>query len=224
MLALYQQMCCKLTWWESSAVFLQQRTVFRLGVSPESIQSCAKDIRLNQSQALSSAHHTLLSKRLRKLTSHVAAYYSTLRSKESNSSCIRSIPAASCRRRSQISQELGKQRKIGNASAANVNTESSLEAHNPFNVALGKSALSFAFNFLKRCWRSNHVEDHHMCGSLLHDCLEAFESIPVASLFGRHKVQEPVNGPLIEIAHRSIQFLESCLQGLASSFILFYAP
>ena len=52
---------------------------------------------------------------------------------------------------------------------------------NFFGKALGKAALSFAFNFLK-CWRSASVEDRLMCSEMLSETLEIFQSLPVVAL------------------------------------------
>ena len=45
-----------------------------------------------------------------------------------------------------------------------------------------RTALSFAFAFLKRAWRSG--EDTDLCSDVLKEALMILQSLPVASMFG----------------------------------------
>ena len=71
-----------------------------------------------------------------------------------------------------------------------------------------RTALSFAFAFLKRAWRSG--EDHDLCSDVLQQALDVLQELPIPSLF---------NGPNIsnvwlEVVDRSMEFLKSVCQGL----------
>ncbi len=85
-----------------------------------------------------------------------------------------------------------------------------------FTRVLGKSALSFAFSFLLRCWRSNLTEDRLVCHEMLKGCLEQFESIPIGSLFNlkaRNKAEQSDVQGLLDMALRCNNFLDSILCG-----------
>ena len=51
-----------------------------------------------------------------------------------------------------------------------------------------RAALSFAFAFLRRAWRSG--EDQDLCSDLLTESLEALQALPEASLFHRETVSK----------------------------------
>ena len=51
-----------------------------------------------------------------------------------------------------------------------------------------RAALSFAFAFLRRAWRSG--EDQDLCSELLAEALEALQALPEASLFHTEAVSK----------------------------------
>ncbi|KAL3192255.1 hypothetical protein MRX96_059230 [Rhipicephalus microplus] len=70
-----------------------------------------------------------------------------------------------------------------------------------------RAALSFAFAFLKRAWRSG--EDSELCGELLRESLEALRAMPEATLFH----QEVVSSVWLEVVERADKFLRSVVLG-----------
>lgn len=70
-----------------------------------------------------------------------------------------------------------------------------------------RAALSFAFAFLKRAWRSG--EDSELCGELLRESLEALRAMPEATLFH----QEAVSSVWLEVVERADKFLRSVVLG-----------
>ena len=64
-----------------------------------------------------------------------------------------------------------------------------------------RAALSFAFAFLRRAWRSG--EDTDLCSELLQESLEALRALPEASLF----YTESVSKVWLEVVERSSKFL-----------------
>ena len=64
-----------------------------------------------------------------------------------------------------------------------------------------RAALSFAFAFLKRAWRSG--EDHDLCTEVLGEALDILQSLPVALLFDTSSVSEV----WLEAVDRSMKFL-----------------
>ena len=70
-----------------------------------------------------------------------------------------------------------------------------------------RTALSFAFAFLRRAWRSG--EDCDLCSDLLQESLEAMRSLPEASLFDEHAV----SGIWLEVVERASKFLRSVVEG-----------
>lgn len=70
-----------------------------------------------------------------------------------------------------------------------------------------RTALSFAFAFLKRAWRSG--EDSDLCTEVLQQSLEVLQELPIPSLF---------NGPSVsnvwlEVVDRSMEFLKTVCLG-----------
>ena len=55
-----------------------------------------------------------------------------------------------------------------------------------------RAALSFAFAFLRRAWRSG--EDQDLCSELLAEALEALQALPEASLFHTEAVSKVGSG------------------------------
>lgn len=70
-----------------------------------------------------------------------------------------------------------------------------------------RAALSFAFAFLKRAWRSG--EDSELCGELLRESLEALRAMPEATLFH----QEAVSSVWLEVVEHADKFLRSVVLG-----------
>ncbi|XP_077559435.1 E3 ubiquitin-protein ligase HERC2 isoform X3 [Haemaphysalis longicornis] len=70
-----------------------------------------------------------------------------------------------------------------------------------------RAALSFAFAFLKRAWRSG--EDAELCGELLRESLEALRAMPEATLFH----QEALSSVWLEAVDRADKFLRSVVLG-----------
>ena len=70
-----------------------------------------------------------------------------------------------------------------------------------------RAALSFAFAFLRRAWRSG--EDADLCGELLHESLEALRSLPEATLFD----EAAVSNVWLEVVERATKFLMSIVAG-----------
>ncbi|GFN81530.1 E3 ubiquitin-protein ligase herc2-like, partial [Plakobranchus ocellatus] len=70
-----------------------------------------------------------------------------------------------------------------------------------------RAALSFAFAFLRRAWRSG--EDSDLCGELLQESLEALRSLPEASLF-----EDGSASPVwLEVVERATKFLHVVVAG-----------
>lgn len=70
-----------------------------------------------------------------------------------------------------------------------------------------RAALSFAFAFLKRAWRSG--EDSDLCGELLKESLEALRAMPEATLF----CEDAVSPVWLEVVERADKFLRSVVLG-----------
>ena len=70
-----------------------------------------------------------------------------------------------------------------------------------------RAALSFAFAFLRRAWRSG--EDADLCSDLLLESLEAMRSLPEATLFH----QGDVSTVWLEVVERAAKFLRSVVEG-----------
>ena len=74
-----------------------------------------------------------------------------------------------------------------------------------------RAALSFAFAFLRRAWRSG--EDQDLCSELLTESLEALQALPEASLFNT----EDVSKVWLEVVERSAKFLHQVVVGAGPS-------
>ena len=70
-----------------------------------------------------------------------------------------------------------------------------------------RAALSFAFAFLKRAWRSG--EDSDLCTGVLTDSLEVLHELPVALLFDTASV----SNVWVDVVERSMQFLAEVCKG-----------
>ncbi|XP_012936715.1 E3 ubiquitin-protein ligase HERC2 [Aplysia californica] len=70
-----------------------------------------------------------------------------------------------------------------------------------------RAALSFAFAFLRRAWRSG--EDSDLCGELLQESLDALRSLPEATLFE----EGSVSSVWVEVVERATKFLHSVVAG-----------
>ncbi|XP_038055580.1 E3 ubiquitin-protein ligase HERC2-like [Patiria miniata] len=70
-----------------------------------------------------------------------------------------------------------------------------------------RTALSFAFAFLRRAWRSG--EDSDLCSELLRDALEALRSLPEATLFD----EASISNVWAEVVQKATDFLTSVVVG-----------
>nr|KAF6270751.1 HECT and RLD domain containing E3 ubiquitin protein ligase 2 [Myotis myotis] len=70
-----------------------------------------------------------------------------------------------------------------------------------------RAALSFAFAFLRRAWRSG--EDADLCSELLQESLDALRALPEASLFD----ESTVSAVWLEVVERATRFLRSVVTG-----------
>lgn len=70
-----------------------------------------------------------------------------------------------------------------------------------------RAALSFAFAFLRRAWRSG--EDSDLCSELLGESLEALRSLPEGTLFDEHSV----SNVWLEVVERASKFLVTVVEG-----------
>ena len=70
-----------------------------------------------------------------------------------------------------------------------------------------RAALSFAFAFLRRAWRSG--EDADLCSELLQESLDALQSLPEATLFD----EGCVSTVWLEVVERATKFLHSVVAG-----------
>jgi E3 ubiquitin-protein ligase HERC2 len=70
-----------------------------------------------------------------------------------------------------------------------------------------RAALSFAFAFLRRAWRSG--EDSDLCTELLQETLDALIMLPEASLFDANQV----SSVWLEVVERTSKFLRSVVMG-----------
>ena len=68
-----------------------------------------------------------------------------------------------------------------------------------------RAALSFAFAFLRRAWRSG--EDTDLCNDLLQESLDALQMLEPASLFDRKNISDV----WIEVVQRTETFLRATL-------------
>ncbi len=65
-----------------------------------------------------------------------------------------------------------------------------------------RAALSFAFAFLRRAWRSG--EDSDLCTELLQESLDALRSLPAGMLFD----EAAVSSVWLEVVERATKFLQ----------------
>ena len=70
-----------------------------------------------------------------------------------------------------------------------------------------RAALSFAFAFLRRAWRSG--EDADLCNELLLEALDALRSLPEGSLYAEHSV----SNIWMEVVNRASKFLRNVVHG-----------
>ena len=71
-----------------------------------------------------------------------------------------------------------------------------------------RTALSFAFAFLKRAWRSG--EDCDLCTEVLQQTLDVLQELPIPSLFDGPEM----SNVWLEVVDRCMEFLKSVCQGL----------
>ncbi|KAF4799999.1 E3 ubiquitin-protein ligase HERC2 [Turdus rufiventris] len=77
-----------------------------------------------------------------------------------------------------------------------------------------RAALSFAFAFLRRAWRSG--EDADLCSELLQESLDALRALPEASLFD----EGTVSSVWLEVVERATKFLRSVVTGQMLSAVM----
>nr|XP_032812660.1 E3 ubiquitin-protein ligase HERC2 isoform X4 [Petromyzon marinus] len=70
-----------------------------------------------------------------------------------------------------------------------------------------RAALSFAFAFLRRAWRSG--EDADLCSELLQESLDALQALPEGTLFD----ETSVSAVWLEVVERATKFLRSVVTG-----------
>ena len=70
-----------------------------------------------------------------------------------------------------------------------------------------RAALSFAFAFLKRAWRSG--EDSDLCTEVLQEALGILQEMPVALLFNSEGVSEV----WLDVVDRAMKFLTDVCRG-----------
>lgn len=68
-----------------------------------------------------------------------------------------------------------------------------------------RAALSFAFAFLRRSWRSG--EDTDLCTEVLVESLDSLQSLPEATLF------DGISTVWLDVIERTSKFLKTVLQG-----------
>ena len=71
-----------------------------------------------------------------------------------------------------------------------------------------RTALSFAFAFLKRAWRSG--EDSDLCTEVLQEASEILQELPVALMFD----SQSVSGVWLDVVERTMKFLSEVCTGL----------
>ena len=70
-----------------------------------------------------------------------------------------------------------------------------------------RAALSFAFAFLKRAWRSGEESD--LCTEVLREALDVLQELPVALLFDT----SCVSNVWVDVVDRSVRFLSEVCEG-----------
>ena len=73
-----------------------------------------------------------------------------------------------------------------------------------------RAALSFAFAFLRRSWRSG--EDCDLCTEVLQQALEILQELPVPSLFDK----QAISNVWLDAVDLCMTFLQSVCQGCVS--------
>ncbi|KAL5011340.1 hypothetical protein ScPMuIL_009891 [Solemya velum] len=112
----------------------------------------------------------------------------------------------------QLPQESKTPTKKTQANQTNLNKQKSA-AKSAEKATMGlarvgsRAALSFAFAFLRRAWRSG--EDSDLCSELLHESLDALQSLPEATLFE----EGSVSTVWLEVVERASKFLNSVVAG-----------
>lgn len=70
-----------------------------------------------------------------------------------------------------------------------------------------RTALSFAFAFLRRAWRSG--EDSDLCSELLQESLESLQALPEATLFDESSLSKV----WLEVVDKATSFFKSVVVG-----------
>lgn len=159
----------------------------------EVLQGLVFDQRMLASQA---AGTTLSAMRLQQRLAVLGRYFIALSREQASNAMKASIKKGVKKEK----QETGKKRK----KRGSADTE---QASLGLARIGARAALSFAFAFLRRAWRSG--EDADLCRELLDEALEALQCLPEATLFDEASVS-PV---WLEVVERATKFLRSVVAG-----------
>lgn len=163
--------------------------------SPDKLREVLQGLIFEQQELASQAAGTTLSAmRLQQRLAVLGRYFIAL-SREREANTAKSV------KRKSVKEE--KQHVIKNRR----NCANSEQASLGLARIGARAALSFAFAFLRRAWRSG--EDADLCRELLDEALEALQYLPEATLFDEGSVS-PV---WLEVVDRSTKFLRSVVAG-----------
>ena len=180
----------------------------------ESLERCAAVIVSEQNEVCGdAASTTLFSSRLKRrlvlLKRHFAEAASEASRKKADDS-LRTVAAASDDvvppplPTAQREQKTSRSRRLHSRNVLSANSGGATEGL----ARLGsRAALSFAFAFLRRAWRSG--EDGDLCTDLLEESLDALLTLPEASMF-RAESLSPV---WTEVVERTTRFLRAVVTG-----------
>ncbi|KAK7452260.1 hypothetical protein BaRGS_00039741, partial [Batillaria attramentaria] len=114
-------------------------------------------------------------------------------------------------RQTQADRKPPSKKRQANQSNLNKQKSSSVKPAEKATMGLARvgsrAALSFAFAFLRRAWRSG--EDADLCSELLQESLDALRSLPEATLFE----DGSVSSVWLEVVERATKFLHSVVAG-----------
>jgi len=163
--------------------------------TPEQLREVLQGLVFEQRELASQAAGTTLSAmRLQQRLAVLGRYFVAL-SRERKANNSKSVNAKSTKKEKQ---GIVKKRK---------NRADSEQASLGLARIGARAALSFAFAFLRRAWRSG--EDADLCRELLDEALEALRYLPEATLFDEGSVS-PV---WLEVVERATKFLQSVVAG-----------
>ncbi|XP_071496413.1 E3 ubiquitin-protein ligase HERC2-like [Diadema antillarum] len=167
------------------------------GAQPDvsELQSCLTSLITEQRDLLAQAAlSTLSSVRLRQRLVILERYFVALarQSPEQKAAIIGKAPEKGAVKKVEQTKSVKKLKERATASLARVGA---------------RTALSFAFAFLRRAWRSG--EDSDLCSELLRDALEALQSLPEATLFD----ESSMSSVWVEVVEKATTFLKSVVVG-----------